>query len=152
MLLRSKGQRVGGKASPWVSLAAMACGQALQPCGLTGSLTTSSRLRRTRTPYWMKELKKTEDKTVFDSRAGPSAFNLSGFHLSFGKICSNKPSHFWQRHKVMPLRAHNPRSGELAHLERLADFLGRQQFYRAVNLWRIGIGAAHAAFFAHAGR
>ena len=36
----------------------MACGQALQPCGLTGGLTTSSRLRRTHTPNWMKELKK----------------------------------------------------------------------------------------------
>ena len=36
----------------------MACGQALQPCGLTGGLTTGSRLRRTRTPIWMKELKK----------------------------------------------------------------------------------------------
>ena len=144
-----------GKAFPLGVPYGMACGQALQPCGLTGGLTTSSRLRRTRTPIWMKELKKdkeTADKTVYSSCALPSAFTLPGFHLSFGEICSNKPSHFWQRHKVMPLRAHNPRSGELAHLKRLADFLGRQQFYRAVNLWRIGIGAAHAAFFAHAGR
>ena len=38
--------------------------------------------------------KKTADKTDYDSCARPSAFTLSGFHLSFGKICSNKPSHF----------------------------------------------------------
>ena len=81
----------------WVSLTAMAGGQALQPCGLTGGLTTGSRLRRTRTPIWMKELKKakgTADKTVYDSCARSSAFNLSGFHLSFEEICSNKPSNF----------------------------------------------------------
>ena len=85
-----------GKGFPLGVPYGMACGQALQPCGLTGSLTTGSRLRRTRTPYWMKELKKTEDKTVYDSCANPSAFNLSGFHLSFGEICSNKPSHFFR--------------------------------------------------------
>ena len=47
-----------GKGFPLGVPYGMACGQALQPCGLTGGLTTSSRLRRTRTPIWMKELKK----------------------------------------------------------------------------------------------
>ena len=49
-----------GKGFPLGVPFGMACGQALQPCGLTGGLTTSSRLRRTHTPNWMKEIKKTK--------------------------------------------------------------------------------------------
>ena len=51
VLLRSKGQRTGGKASPWRAPYGVACGQALQPCGLNGGLTTGSRPRRASTPF-----------------------------------------------------------------------------------------------------
>ena len=54
--------------------------------------------------------------------------------------------------QVMSLRAHDQRFGELTGLQRFADALGRQQFHGAVDLWRVGIGSAYAAFFAHAWR
>ena len=40
-----------GKGFPLGAPCGVACGQALQPFGLTGGLTTGSRLRRARTPF-----------------------------------------------------------------------------------------------------
>ena len=48
----------------------------------------------------------------------------------------------------MPLRSYNVGFGELAYFQDFADFLGGQEFDDAVDLWRIGVGAAYAAFFA----
>ena len=48
----------------------------------------------------------------------------------------------------MPLRADNASFGELAYFQGFADFFGGQEFDDAVDLWRVGVGAAYAAFFA----
>ena len=47
--------------------------------------------------------------------------------------------------QVMSLNAHNPRFGELAHLQGFADFLWCQQFHHTINLRRIRIRTADAA-------
>ena len=48
----------------------------------------------------------------------------------------------------MPLRTHNSGFGELAYFQGFADFLGREEFDNAVDLWGVSVGAAYAAFFA----
>ena len=55
------------------------------------------------------------------------------------------------RHQVMALCADDPGLGKFPDLQRLADFFGRQQFHDAINLGRIGIASAHAAFSPQAG-
>ena len=45
-----------GESLPPGAAYAVACGQALQPCGLTGGLTTASRLRRACTPFCGEEI------------------------------------------------------------------------------------------------
>lgn len=51
----------------------------------------------------------------------------------------------------MPLRTHDAGFGELAYFQGFADFLGREEFDDAVDLGRVGVGAAYAAFFTQAG-
>jgi hypothetical protein len=50
VLLRSKGNEQGESLPPGAPCG-VACGQALQPCGLSGGLPTASRLRRACTPF-----------------------------------------------------------------------------------------------------
>ena len=47
--------------------------------------------------------------------------------------------------QIVPLNAHNPCVGELAHLQSFADFFWRQQLHHTINLGRISIGAAQTA-------
>jgi hypothetical protein len=54
----------------------------------------------------------------------------------------------WYGNQVMTLNTHNPRLGELAHLQGFADFLRRLQTNHTVNLRRIRIRTANAALAA----
>ena len=87
-----------GKAFPLGVPCGMACGQALQPCGLTGGLTTGSRLRRTCTPIWMKEFKKTKRQQTkrFTIRAHSRAHSTcQGFtYLSGKSVQTNRATSF----------------------------------------------------------
>src|SRR5665647_1120788 len=82
--------------------------------------------------------------------------NINEIHCTCGGFFSSeivqpgfKPSVLERlRHQIMTLRAHNTHLGELADLQSLADFLGRQQLDYAVDLGRISVAATNAAFFA----
>ena len=63
VLLRSKGHEKGESLPPGAPCGVV-CGQALQPCGLSGGLPADSRLRRACTPFWMKKIQRERQITI----------------------------------------------------------------------------------------
>ena len=60
----------------------------------------------------------------------------------------HKPSSDRYSNQVVALGSDDASLGEFTHLQRLADFLRRQQLDHAINLGRVGIGATGTAFSA----
>jgi hypothetical protein len=83
VLLRSKSGREGEGLPPGAPCGVV-CGQALQPCGLSGGLPTASRLRRTRTPFCVREIQ--GDKNQLPFRSVPdTALTSQGITYLSGK-------------------------------------------------------------------
>ena len=83
VLLRSKSAREGEGLPPGAPCGVV-CGQALQPCGLSGGLPTASRLRRTCTPFCDREIHGNENQLPFRS-VPDTALTSQGITYLLGK-------------------------------------------------------------------
>ena len=81
VLLRSKGNEQGESLPPGAPCG-VACGQALQPCGLSGGLTPASRLRRACTPFCNETIQGDKNQIQFCGVPDPALTAQSITYLS----------------------------------------------------------------------
>ena len=89
MLLRSKGPRTGERLPPGAPCG-VACGQALQPCGLTGGLTTGSRLRCASTPFLIEKFPNTGKHITIRAHSRVHSPGQSSTYLSGNAVQTNR--------------------------------------------------------------